>query len=182
MRHIILIFVFAFSSISNIYTATFDTITDMGASARFIAVGGVDGFGQSASSIFENPAALARIERAGFSFFTATLMNEAKYNQVSLVTETSLGRFGIGYMGVSVSDIPYTGENEQNEFYTKSVFDSQNMVLKLAYQNSLAPDLHVGGALVHYEHSFYETSGVGNNLDLGLIWVQSCCDLRRGED
>jgi len=175
MRHIILIVVFAFSfsSISNIYTATFDTITDMGASARFIAVGGVDGFGQSASSIFENPAALARIERAGFSFFTATLMNEAKYNQVSLVTETSLGRFGVGYMGVSVSDLPHTGKNEQNEFYTKSSFDSQNMVLKLAYQNSLAPDLHVGGSLVHYEQSFYDVSGVGNNLDLGLLWVQS---------
>lgn len=155
-----------------VQAAVFDTITDLGASARFIAVGGVDGFSRSASSIFENPAALYRVEQAGISFFTSTLMNEAQYQQVSLVTETSLGRFGVGYMNVSVSDIPHTGEDTQNEFYVKSLFDSQNMVLKLAYQNSLAPDLHVGGSLVHYETSFYDVAGSGNNADLGLLWVQ----------
>ncbi len=153
--------------------AVFDTITDLGASARFIAVGGVEGFSQSASSIFENPAALYRVDQASFSFFTATVMNEAKYNQVSLVTETSLGRFGFGYMGVSVTDLQHTGENSQHEFYVKSLFDSQNMVLKLSYQNSLAPDLHLGGSLVHYEQSFFDVTGSGNNADLGLIWVQN---------
>jgi hypothetical protein len=173
MKNSMLILFFVLVSATSVCAATFDTITDLGASARFIATGGVDGFSRSASSIFENPAALYRVDRAGFSFFTSTLMNEAKYNHVSFATETSLGRFAVGYMGVSVADIKHTGENQQNEFYVKSAFDYQNMVLKLAYQNSLSPDLHVGGSLVHYEQSFYDVAGSGNNVDLGLLWVQS---------
>jgi hypothetical protein len=171
MKTILVLLILCF--VSSVYGARFDTITDMGASARFIAVGGVEGFSHSAASIFENPAALYRVDRAGFSFFTATLMNEVKYNHVSFVTETSLGRFGVGYMGASVVDNYTTGENEQNEFYEKSAFDYQNMVIKLAYQNSLSPELHVGGNLVHYEQNFYNVAGSGNNLDLGLLWIQS---------
>ena len=151
----------------------FDTISDLGASARSIAVGGVEGFSRSASSVFENPAALYRVHQSGFSFFTATLMNEAKYNQVSMVTETGVGRFGFGYMAVAVTDLQHTGEDAQNEFYVKSLFDSQNAVFKISYQNSIAPELHVGGSLVHYEHSFFDVAGSGNNMDLGLIWVQN---------
>lgn len=155
------------------HAAVFDTITDYGASARFVAVGGVDGFFQSASSVFENPAALYRIKQAGFSFFTSTVMNEAKYNQVSFVTNTDIGRFGLGYMSVAVNDLFDTGEDSQNKFYVKQTFNSNNAVFKFAYQNSLSPDLHVGGNLVYYKTGFHDVSGSGNNVDLGLLWVQN---------
>lgn len=173
MKYIQNVLIFCFLAISPVFSAAkFDTITDLGVSARHIGTGGIDGFSRSASAVFENPASLYRIDTAAFSFFTATVMNEARYNQISLVTDTTLGRFGVGYMVVGVSDLPHTGQNSQNEFYVKSLFDYQNSVLKLAYQNSIAPDLHVGGALVRYGLAYFDVAGAGHNMDLGLLWEQ----------
>ena len=59
----------------------------MGTSARQIALGNVSGFSDSADSVFENPAALYRVDQFSLSLFSSKVMNEVQYNNLALSTK-----------------------------------------------------------------------------------------------
>jgi len=81
-------------------------ITDLGSSARMIALGGVEGFTWTSNAVFENPASLAKIKNHSISAFTSKIIDEVTYINLSYATRTKYGQFGVGYMSASVGGIP----------------------------------------------------------------------------
>ncbi len=157
-------------------------ITDLGNSAKMIGVGNIEGFSNSASDIFGNPAGINRNRAGSLALFTTTLMNEVIFNSVSLATKTPFGTVGVGYMEGSIRNIPYTGktdasQNSNQPFYTISAFDYRNTVIKATYENefpvSLTDGQHqklsVGASATQYTISYYDVFGRGYNIDLGAL-------------
>ena len=81
-------------------------ITDLGSSARMIALGGVEGFTWTSNAVFENPASLAKIKNHSISAFTSKIIDEVTYINLSYATRTKSGHFGVGHMSASVGGIP----------------------------------------------------------------------------
>lgn len=151
--------------------ADYFILTDMGTSAHTISVGGIEGFGQSATAVFENPAALYSIQKGGIAAFTTKLIDEVNYNVLALTSVTPFGTFGVGYMEANVTDIPETdiiGPNER--FYIVDFFDYKNFIFKGSYQNSILPNMYVGGSLIYYSQAFADVVGRGFNLETGIFF------------
>jgi len=160
--------------------ADFAMISDLGTSARHIAIGGVDGFSDAAESIFENPAGLYRVNGFSLSVFSSKVMNEVQYTNLALSTETPIGRLGVGFMEATVSNVPVTDATKQvinaqevvNDVFIKDWFDYKNSLYKVAYQTRVLPQLEVGVSYVYYHQSYYSVSGHGSDLDVGMIYTQ----------
>ena len=72
-------------------------ISDLGTSAKQIAMGNIEGFNGDASVVFDNPACLEDISKYSVSMFGTTLMEDAKYSSLSAAVRTKYGVFGLGY-------------------------------------------------------------------------------------
>ena len=95
----------------------------LGTNAGQIGIANVEGFSGDASTMFENPAGLYRINRISLASFKTTLMSEVHYNNVAIGVKTSIGTIGLGYISAKIYDIPHTGEDQFNEFYTINFFN-----------------------------------------------------------
>ena len=67
---LVLITFFFNMPLSVVNAAEYALISDLGTSARQIALGNVSGFSDSADSVFENPAALYRVDQFSLSLFS----------------------------------------------------------------------------------------------------------------
>lgn len=149
-------------------------VTDLGSSARMIALGGIEGFTWTSNAVFENPASLAKIKKHSISAFTTNLMDEVTYINLSYATRTKYGQFGLGYMSASVSDIPETGEREvegQTRYYAIRYFDYLDYLAKFAYQFDLKENLHIGFTANYFNSRLDDLRGSGVNADVGLLWT-----------
>jgi len=142
--------------------------SEIGASARTIRLANIEGFGTSSYSVFENPASLYRIRRLSASGFTSELMDEVRYENLSLAFRLSAGVVGLGLMRVGVDDIYYTGMSD-NEFYIVDTFSYRNYMAKIAYQYSFSRFFHVGASYTYYLTHFHLVKGNGYNLDIGFF-------------
>ncbi len=159
-------------SVTNVNAATnYWMMTDFGTSARMIGYGGVEGFGSSADTVFENPAGLFRIHQNSVSLFTTKIMDEVNYFSGAMASRTPWGVFGLGYMHASVWDIPHTAEDVKGRFYARYNFDYKNTIVRGSYQYSLSPHLHIGASVSQYMHAFDGVSGRGYDLDLGAVYL-----------
>ncbi len=153
----------------------YQMITDLGSSARTIAIGNIEGFSYSPSEIFGNPAGISSRTGSSLALFSATLMNEFTFNSVGMTTQTPFGTIGVGFMQASILNVPFTGKRDASQnlnepFYTISEFDYKNTVSKLVYQKQF-PDqrLSLGAAATRYATAFHDVSGSGYNVDIGAI-------------
>ena len=73
-----------------------------------ISLGNIDGYSESANSIFGNPASLFRINNSSVSIFTSKLFAEVTYLNFSAAYNTDYGTFACGYMSATVLDVPHT--------------------------------------------------------------------------
>ncbi len=157
----------------SVSAADYELASDLGASARSIGLGNVEGFNRSASSVFENPATLQYVESASGSFFTTTLLNEVYYKSIALAGRTPLGVIGVGFQESTVFDIPKTGESAAtNEYYVESYFDYKDTIAKLTYQIDLLSDLSFGASYVHYNRTMASVKAKGGNIDVGLLYAK----------
>jgi hypothetical protein len=163
---LILLILFA----ANTKGANYYLLTDIGSSARTIALGNIEGFSNSAATVFENPAGLYRIKNSSASFFTTTLMNELHYNSIAICSETPIGKIGIGYMETTVSSIPHTALNQHNFIYAESYYDYKSSLIKFSYMYPWSKEIYLGASFVNYRTAFWTMNGEGNDLDLGLIY------------
>ncbi len=152
-----------------LYGAYYNLITNVGTSAKMIGLGNIQGFDQSAAGVFENPASLHLVNGTSFSGFKTTFMDSLNYVNLALASRTPIGTFAMGVMQASSGDIPLTVKDANNEVKAFSYFDYQNVVGKLGYQVSLSEHLHIGSNLNYYFQRIHTVSGVGMNLDLGLM-------------
>ncbi|MFT5171632.1 MAG: hypothetical protein ACI9BD_001410 [Candidatus Marinamargulisbacteria bacterium] len=168
----LMVFVLAGLLASTVFAGEAFLVTDLGSSARMIGLGNIEGFSGNANAIFENPAALYKIDRYSVSAFATKLMDEATYRNVSFGMNTEYGNWAVGYMSVDVSDVPYTGVNQvTGRFFASEYFGYGNMLAKAAYQNVLAPDVYIGASANYYKNQFGRfNTGWGLNMDVGVFW------------
>lgn len=156
--------------------ANYWLLTDLGLSAEQIAYGGVEGFSNSADSVFGNPAGLFRVHDSSFSAFSTRIIGEVDYFNFAWATRTKVGVFGFGYMHAVIDGIPFTAEDSFSEFYALYNFDYKNTLLKASYQYSFSDKYHVGISYVDYTNAFQEVTGRGNNIDFGGIAITDKMD------
>ena len=149
---------------------TLTMITDIGSSARMVSLGGIEGFGESAESIFDNPAALFRVRDRSYSLFHTQFIN----GEVTVLNAAVAERFQQGYLafGVyqsSVSSIPFTGGDSVNGFNVVDRFNYDNSIYKLGYQFFWG-EISIGANLTYFSESIHNDKGTGLNMDLGIIW------------
>jgi hypothetical protein len=170
MKKIIVILSILFLSVTAYGKARYFIPSDIGTSAQMIRLGNIEGFSHTASSVFENPAALYRISRLSGSMFTTTMMDEVLYQNLALAVRTDYGVFGFGYMSAGVDDIFSTAMNpETEEFYSIGTFKYENMMAKLAYQFSQNEHLHFGLGGTFFKTEMDTIKGTGYNFDAGVV-------------
>lgn len=148
-------------------------VTDVGTSARMLALGQIEGFDDSAVSVLENPAALYRVKENSFAGFTTTLFNEVDYRSLAYARNTKYGVVAVGFMGSLVDGIPETATQNvggEEKFVSIGNFNVSHSLLKLGHQFSLKENLHIGTALNYYSNSIHTVKGNGFNLDVGAIY------------
>ncbi len=157
-----------------IYSADALLLTNLGSSARMIALGNIEGYSLGANAVFENPASLYRVKNYSVSLFTAKLMDEAVYKNASFAYRTDAGVFAAGFMSVDVSEIPYTQRRYnpdagQETFFADYYFRFDNSIIKLAYQNELLKNIYFGLSLNYYSNTMDTFKGSGYNSDAGFF-------------
>ncbi len=145
---------------------------DAGSSARMIRIGNIEGFSESADSVFENPAGLYNVKNISVGMFTTTFMDEVDYINMSLAYRTPFGTFGAGYMSAGVKDFAKTFINpaKGDEIDISGYFNSENATGKLSYQVSQTDNLHIGVSGVYYANNIDHVKGKGFNFDAGVIF------------
>lgn len=165
-------FLFFFNSLAFGVESFYFSPDQIGSSARMVRIGGIYGMGQYADSIFENPAALKRINKFSSSFFNSTLMDEAQYQNLAFAFRSDFGVFGIGFMTVGVDEIAKSREKkypDRTEYFVDYYFDYRNSVAKASYQFSLSRSFHVGFSGSYYYSNFDTVKADGTNIDFGVL-------------
>jgi len=138
---------------------------------------------EDGTSIFTNPAGLAKVEDALFSSMYSNLMEEVNYMVGSLTYPIGPGTIAIGYLGSSVAGIElYTEEEVGGEMVPVSLGqgDYNNYVLYLSYGSRLTainPDIMIGVNAKLFAKQFMgpevavsEANGTGTNVDMGILY------------
>ena len=151
----------------------FFSAAKVGSSARMIRLGGVEGMSSKSDSVFENPAALYRINRFSSSFFRTQFMDEVTFENGSVAMRFPFGVLGLGFMNLGVDEIPKTREKQLHHDRTQYVvdyyFNYQNSLLKAVYQFSRSELLHFGVSGSYYFSKFDTVKADGFNVDFGGI-------------
>eukprot|EP01043_Picozoa_sp_COSAG02_P075745 COSAG02_NODE_15762_length_1143_cov_0.709770_2_plen_233_part_01 len=166
----------------------YDEPSKLGSSARHIALGNVDGFSEGADSVFENPAALHRINNYVINLFSSSILWDIDYNNIAFAKKMPSYSVGIGYYELVDSNHSYTpryansdknnlnnhkwadhNNGGANYINSQGNFDIKTSVLKLAYQRSLDNNLHYGINTSIHQFNHIESKGRGFDIDLGLI-------------
>lgn len=149
--------------------------SSIGSSARNIRMAGIKGMSDYADSVFENPASLYRIKSFSSSFFTATLIEDAVYQNMAVAFRGPIGVIGVGLFNLSVDDIYKTTIDADDDFtfIIDETFSYDNYLAKLAYQFSFTRALHVGVSGTWFYSTFDTVEAFGANVDVGLIYRYS---------
>ena len=122
--------------------------TEYGISAHSIALGSIEGFSHSATSIFDNPAGLYRVKNYSISVFKSTIMDyQLFYNSVAFASATPLGKIGFGFYEAASFEIPETGtymEGATKKHQVIDNFDYKSSIYKFSYQGNFKPNLYFG--------------------------------------
>jgi hypothetical protein len=170
------VIILLFGMIGSVYGSNYFVISDVGTCAKTVALGGIEGFSDSSNSVFENPAALYRVNRSSVSLYTTTLMSELFYNTMSMCGDTPIGRIGIGYMEATVFDLSHTAKTN-GRISEIDVFDFKDRLYKLSYGFSANDNFHFGASIAHYSFSAYDYKASGSNMDVGLIYQYKWLEL-----
>ncbi len=143
----------------------------IGSSARMVRLGGIEGMSERADSVFENPAALYRVNKFSSSFFTTTLVESVSYQNTAVAFRMPVGVVAFGYYAADVDDIyaTYLNANDGETVEIDYAFTYLNWMAKAAYQVSLTKILHFGVSGSYFGTDFDEVSASGANMDMGLL-------------
>jgi hypothetical protein len=147
-------------------------ISDIGTSAEMIGKAGVEGFDTSASTVFQNPAGLSRIEGSTASlFYSQFLKDELKYVNLSMASNTRFGTFAVGFMQARVDDIYTTSEivGGGGALAIDETVSYSNTLMKLGYQTTYQKSINIGANMSYYSHDLSTVSGTGINMDVGAL-------------
>jgi tetratricopeptide (TPR) repeat protein len=142
----------------------------IGFGARQLAMGGAGVASvNSSSSLFWNPAGLARVDRNDLQLFHMNLFMDTRYDVVSFAYPTiSLGAFGLG-----IGDLSSGEFDRMEDFINQGTFSSRQDLFLVGYGFPVLDNLSTGVTVkgVYYDIAGYRDSGFG--FDLGLIYSLS---------
>ena len=149
-------------------------ITDLGISAQSIGLGNTHGYSDSSEAVFSNPATLKYSKGSSFSLFSAEVMSDIDYLQLSLSTQTDFGSIGVGVYQQKVTNIPATYEYLEATIGMKKIvqvgsYDYKNSMYKISYQHPLGNNGSFGLSYNHYNVTIDSYTGRGNNIDIGFL-------------
>ena len=171
--NIVISFIYILICTSFINATNFMMISDLGVSAKSIAMGNIDGMSNSSTAIFTNPASLANSKGHSISLFATTIMDQVNYYSVSISTRMFAGTLGLGVFEQSTTNIPKTAQRAKAEDFDQTIykigsFDYKNSVVKASYQAMLTKRLSMGLNYSLYSIIFDGYDGFGSNFDLGF--------------
>jgi len=133
---------------------------------------------EDGTSIFTNPAGLAKVDEMLFSSMYSNLMEEVNYMVGSFTYPLGPGTIALGYLGSSVSGLElYIDEGGFPVSQGKA--DYNNYVLYLSYGlrlTPITPDIMLGANIKAFAKEFTgpelvsKANGTGTNLDLGILY------------
>lgn len=136
---------------------TIQNMIDTGSSAKMISLGNIEGFTETSSAIFENPASLGLIQDYSLSIFQSQGSGDTQYVNASFAAQTIEGVFGIGFMQAST---PVTTEG--------SLETSRASMIKFSYQDIVTDNVSIGVSYSLFSQGTASQAGNGTNLDIGI--------------
>lgn len=177
----VILFFFCMIGVSEIRSeSTYFIPSSVGSSAKSVRLGNVNGFSNASDSVFDNPAALFRVNKFSSSLFATTFMEEVVYQNASIGVRLPVGVLAVGYMGVGVADVPKTRKDVLNpslpsddptnyEIASESGFSYSNQMLKVAYEFSQNKYLHFGISGSYFTTVMDTYKATGLNADVGVV-------------
>ena len=151
---------------------------EVGSSAKMIGIGQIEGFDNSSASVFNNPAGLYKINQLSFSAFQTQFLESLNYLNLSTAVDTNWVNIGLGYMQLSVDNIPHTAiDNDTKHYYVVDYYKYSNSVIKAAISYSFFNSLHFGLGFNMYSTKLKDVNGSAMSLDFGMIYNSKNWDL-----
>jgi len=169
LKRLISILLFLFFTLRGLALATtYQDISDIGTSAGIIGLGNVSGFTESASVLLENPGGLSIAGNSGSLFYTQ-LFGDISYftGAVSFKLNDRL-TLGLGCIYEDDGSIDVTGENDDGEAISSSVFNAHVAQYVVGMDYGLTPDYNLGLTWTQYHRSQYTLEGNGGDLGIGF--------------
>lgn len=154
-------------------------ITDMGTSARTVALGQVEGLHSGAERIFESPTPIKSLSGARYGMFHVKLADqESGYFCFSTVMRAGGAQIGFGIASLSIPNIDLTGLDSGNKIIAVNTIQVNERMVKAGIAYPLFDDhLGIGGSVHYYEQNLYTVVGKGVNTDVGITLMFDEFDL-----
>lgn len=159
--------------LSPLFGVEYYMLSDVGTSARSIALGNIEGLGESGNSIFENPAAMYQIKNYSFSVFKTTFFNELEYLNVNAAASLGNFSFGVGYMTMFVDGLISTEVDMTDSdlpFIEEGTFSYKKSIIKLSSEYSFTDKMHVGVGYSLYTDDVDTITAEGGDIDAGFFF------------
>lgn len=150
-------------------------VSDVGTSAKMLGMGQIEGFDDTAVSIFENPAALHRGEENSIALFTTELFGEVLFRSAAYSRKVSKGTLAVGFMSSGSDDFDSTSETVVDgvtQNISDSYFGVSHSLFKVGYAYPLRDNLHIGGSLNYFKNSIESYDASGFNADFGAVYYK----------
>jgi hypothetical protein len=163
----VLVFLAGTALSSNSQTGTYAApFLKIGVNARAFGMGEAQvALVDDSSSIYWNPAGLAKISRGDITFTDNEWLSDIRYNFVAWGYHLKkLGTFGAGLSYLSYGDIP--GYDPQGN--PTGTFGARDIAVYLSYARSLYPSFRIGANFKYIVQKVEAESGGAVAMDLGL--------------
>lgn len=148
---------------------TVKLVSTYGTSAATTAIGGIEGFGSGAYSVFENPAALRHSGGLQLSSYYMGLADgDSTYFNVALAYPLWGGTIAAGFAQLQSPNLNNTYETTYSEFEIIGNFSVSDTVLKAGYSMPIFDQWTAGIGGTYMVQDLFLTKGTGWNLDAGL--------------
>jgi hypothetical protein len=135
--------------------------------ARALGMGGAfSAIADDASSAYWNPAGLVQLKEREFSFMSANLTEDRKYNYIGIVEPSTSGVFAISYAPCEVGGNPIYDNEGNFEGYS----DYKYTGYLISYGTSQREGLNTGISIGYYKESFLDSRGKAWGINLGMLY------------
>ncbi|HZW38752.1 MAG TPA: PorV/PorQ family protein [Ignavibacteriaceae bacterium] len=180
MKKILIIILFA--SVNLMFAQTFisdvskkgttaATFLNIGQGARAVAMGSAFvGAANDLSSIYWNPAGLAKLEGVGVMFEHTNWIADVKYNFVAASYNIGdFGTLGFSFTSSSIGEMNVTTIEEPNG--TGETFTATDAAFSIAYAKDLTDNFSIGFNPKIVYQSLWKMNGMAFAIDLGVKYV-----------
>ena len=152
----------------------------LGAGARAIALGGAQvAEGRDLSTLYWNPAGLARLNNSNVQLNLTRYLADINYNMVAFGTEIrGIGSVGLSLILLDSGDMEVRTESEPEG--TGELFKTQSFALQATYARNLTDLFSIGGSLKYIRETIWHSSASAFAFDIGTLFTTPFDGVRLG--